>query len=168
MPGLRALHSWRIAARDAGIVLVGCALVAAAFNALRPAGIAFVQRTEYEILVPCPEGTADAPAIAAGDPALRDARTLLVDARASSEHRRWHPEGSLSVPFDYLEPVSPEQLRTIVASKAVRVVVFGDGGDPDSGEQLARELAGKGIRNVHFVPGGAVRLQGPSAQGGTP
>jgi hypothetical protein len=164
--GRPAIHTPRIALRDALLVLAICAAVGAAVNALRPGGIPFVQKTEYQILVPCPEGLGEIEAIGAGDPALRDTRTLLVDARASAEHQRWHPAGAISVPFDYLEPVSSAGVKRIAASGASRVVVFGDGGSPDSGEQLGRELAGKGIRNVRFVPGGVARLQDPSVAGG--
>lgn len=155
---LRA-HALRTAVRDALVVLVACAGVGIATNALRPGGIAFVQRSPYQILVPCPEGSGDAQAIAAEDPAVWAARTLLVDARSAAAYGRWHPRQALSIPFDYLEPTSPESVHRIASSGATGVVVFGDGGAPDSGEQLAREIAGKGIRNVHFVQGGAPVLE---------
>ena len=161
-----SLHSLRVAVRDALLVLVACAAVGAATNALRPGGIAFVQRSEYEILVPCPEGSGDAHAIQADDPTVWDTRTLLVDARSAAEHQRWHPTGAIAVPFDYLEPTSPEQVRRIASSGAGRVVVFGDDGNPDSGEQLAREITGKGIRNVRFVEGGAPLLEKTAAARG--
>jgi hypothetical protein len=152
-------HDLRAAVRDALVVVAACAAVGAAVNALRPDGIAFVQRSEYEILVPCPEGSGDAQAIPADDPAVWEPRTLLVDARSAADHARWPPGPAMSVPFDYLEPTSPERVRRIASSGATRVVVFGDGSAPDSGEQLARELAGKGIRNVVFVKGGAPLLE---------
>jgi len=158
--------SLRVTVRDALLVLVVCAAVGAATNALRPGGIAFVQRSEYEILVPCPEGSGDAHAIQADDPTVWDPRTLLVDARSAAQHQRWHPTGAIAVPFDYLEPTSPEQVRRIASSGAGRVVVFGDGNNPDSGEQLAREIAGKGIRNVRFVEGGATLLEKAAAERG--
>lgn len=170
MPGLVPVavrpapaHALRTAARDALLVLAACAVVGAATNALRPGGIAFVQRSAYEILVPCPEGSGDAQAIPADDPAVWETRTLLVDARPAAEHQRWHPVDAMSVPFDYLEPTAPELVRRIASSGAMRVVVLGDGGAPDSGEQLARELAGKGIRNMRFVAGGAPLLEKAAA-----
>ncbi len=155
---MRGVTSLRTAVRDALIVLAGCTVVGVGSNALRAGGIPLVQRTEYQILVPCPEGS-DAQSIPAVDPLLSDARTLLVDARAAADHQRWHPPRAMSVPFDYLEPTCPELLRQIAASRAARVVVFGDGASPDSGEHLAREIAGRGIRNVRFVEGGAPALQ---------
>jgi len=166
--GRRPLHSLRTALRDALIVVLGGAATGATVNALRSHGIPFVQKTAYQILVPCPEGGGDAPAIAASDPAVWQARTLLVDARTAALHRRWHPRAALHVPFDYLEATPPAQVRRIAASGAARVVVFGDGGNPDSGEQLARELAGAGIRNVRFVEGGAARLEEAAATRGAP
>jgi hypothetical protein len=153
------MHGLRIAARDAAMVLLTCAVMGGVVNALRPSGIAFLQRTEYDILVPCPEGSKDVQAVMVGDPGMGNKRSLFVDARGVAEHQRWHPDGALSVPFDYLEPTCAEQVRKIAASGAAQVVVFGDGKDPDSGEHLARELAGRGIRNVRFVQGGAPALE---------
>ncbi len=68
------------------------------------------------------------------------------------------------MPYDWLDPVPEtvlrELARSIAASRATRVVVYGDGGRPDSGEHLGREISGRGIRNVAFVRGGAAALLG--------
>jgi hypothetical protein len=143
VPGVTAAP--RVVVRDALIVVAACAAVGGIVNAARPHGIPLRQKTEYQILVPCPEGSGEAPGLAANDPSIWEARTLLVDARPAADFQRWHG--------------------------AARVVVFGDGADPDSGEQLARELAGGGIRNVFFVQGGAEPLRAaaaalPSQRGG--
>ena len=164
MPGVAAAP--RLVARDALIVLVGCAVVGSVWNLVRPHGIPFVQKTEYQILVPCPEGGGEAPGLAASDPVLWEPRTLLVDARAPAEHQAWHPSGALPLPFDYLAPAPKAEVRRIASSGAARVVVFGDGENPDSGEQLARELAGSGIRNIFFVQGGVKPLAEAVAQRG--
>jgi hypothetical protein len=152
--------------RDAALVLLASTALGGVANLVRPHGIPFVQKTEYQILVPCPDG-GEAPAIAADAPELHDKRTLLVDARSATEHATGPLPGALSLPFDYLDPAPPAQVRKIAASGAARVVVFGDGGDPDVGEQLARELAGAGIRNIFFVAGGAPALEKASAAGGS-
>lgn len=157
-----------VVVRDAGITLLLCAAVGSVVNLARPRGIPFVQKTEYQILVPCPEGSGEAPAIAADAPELREARTLRVDARSPADHAAWHPAGTFNLPFDYLAPAPPAEVKKIASSGAARVVVFGDGNDPDSGEQLARELAGAGIRNIFFVAGGAPALQKASTGRGTP
>jgi hypothetical protein len=160
------LAALRPIARDALVVLAACAALGSVWNLVRPHGIPFVQKTEYQILVPCPEGSGGAPALAASDPAIWEPRTLLVDARTAAEHQAWHPSGALPLPFDYLAPAPKAEVRRIASSGAARVVVFGDGADPDSGEQLARELAGAGIRNVYFVPGGAKPLAEAAKQRG--
>jgi hypothetical protein len=154
----------RVAVRDALVVLAACAAVGGVVNLLRPHGIPFVQKTAYQILVPCPEAGADAPGIAADDSAIWEPRTLLIDARPAAEHAAWHPDQSVHLAFDYLAPAPKAEVDRIAASGATRVVVFGDGGDPDSGEQLARELAGAGIRNVFFVRGGAKPLADAAAK----
>jgi hypothetical protein len=139
--------------------VVGSAVVALAFNAIRHDGLAMVARAPYRILVPCPETAGDVEALLAADPRLAEGRTLLIDARSRAEYDRWHAPGATHVAFDYLAPTDPAVLRQIASSGSTRVVVYGDGDDPDSGEQLARELAGKGIRNVGYVPGGARALR---------
>lgn len=163
---LPARPPWlRSALRDAVITVLASALVGGLLNLVRPHGIPFIQKSEYQILVPCPDGSGEAPAIAADAPEIRDARTLLVDARPAAEHAAGHLPGAMSLPFDYLDPAPPAQVKKIASSGAARVVVFGDGGDPDVGEQLARELSGAGIRNIFFVAGGAPALDKVSRRG---
>ncbi len=164
---LRPVPALLVAARDALLIVLASAIVGIGVNAARASGIPLLQKTEYEILVPCPEGSGDVQSLSGHDPRLRDPRRLWVDARRPAEHQRWHPAGARNVPFDYLEPTCAAEVRAIAASGASQVVVFGDGQDPDSGEQLARELAGRGIRNVGFVEGGAAALEAAAA-GGAP
>jgi hypothetical protein len=166
--GLAKPQSLSTAVRNAAIILLASAAIGLAVNYLRPHGIPLVQKSQYQILVPCPEGSGDAPGISADAPAVVEPRTLLVDARPASDHMRWHPRAALNLPFDYLAPAPPSEVRKLASSGAARVVVFGDGGDPDTGEQLARELAGAGIRNVSFVKGGAAALAKSTAGRNTP
>ncbi|MFH1131634.1 MAG: hypothetical protein V1754_09875, partial [Pseudomonadota bacterium] len=69
-----------------------------------------------------------------------------------------------NITFDYLDPIPKEVLqdlaRRIASSKAQRVVVYGDGQNPDSGEQLGKELSIHGIKNIFFIKGGAPMLRG--------
>ena len=68
------------------------------------------------------------------------------------------------MPYDWLDPIPGADMqrlaRAIAASRATRVVVYGDGERPDSGEHLGREISGRGIKNVSFVRGGAPALLG--------
>ncbi len=171
MPGVAPLAKAQlpsVVVRDASLVLLASAAIGLTVNALRPHGIPFIQKSQYQILVPCPEGSGDAPGISADDAAVFEPRTLLLDARPAADHARWHPKAAVSLPFDYLAPAPPAEVRKVASSGAARVVVFGDGADPDTGEQLARELAGSGIRNVFFVQGGAAALEKSSAGKGAP
>ena len=161
----RPVHSLAVALRDALLIVLLCTVSGTVVNALRASRIPLVQKTEYEILVPCPEGSGNVESLSVRDPMLADKRSLWVDARSPAEHQRWHPAGARNVPFDYLEPTCAAEVHTIAASRASQVVVFGDGKDPDSGEQLARELAGRGIRNVRFVQGGAAALAAAASGG---
>ena len=166
--GAGAAIPFRMAVRDALIVVLKCAAFSLIFNAVRPDGLALVARADYRILVPCPETAGEVEALGTDDPRLRETRTLLVDARSRAEYERWHAVGAAHVAFDYLEPTNPEAIREIASSGASCVVVYGDGQNPDSGEQLAKELAGKGIRNVGYVIGGAEMLQANTAIEGAP
>lgn len=162
---MNTTHQGWIILRDAVIITLLAAGIGLLSNSLREDGIPLVQKTEYQILVPCPETVGEAPALSPDDPALRGPGTLLVDARPSAEFAKDHLEGSRNVPYDYLMPTDPAVVKDILKSGAKRVVVIGDGGDPDPGEHLAKELSGKGIRNVFFVRGGLAAIR---AAGGRP
>ena len=149
-----------IALRDAVIVLVGCAALALGVNAARARPLPLVAKEPYQILVPCPVLSGQADELTPSDPSLRAAGTLLVDARSATEFGAWHADQALSIPYDFLASVPAAAVHRVLGSGASRVVVYGDGGDPDSGRELAKELAAKGIRNVGFVKGGAPALRG--------
>lgn len=151
--------------RDAVIATVAFSAIGLAFNALRSEGLPLVATQAYEVFVPCPEPLGEVDPVRPGDPVVRDSRTLRVDARSPREYADWHLADSVNVPFDYLDEVSQDNARLVARSGAARVVVYGDGLDPDSGRELARELAGRGIRNVFFVEGGAPVLQSPGEAG---
>jgi rhodanese-related sulfurtransferase len=130
-----------------------------AVNRFRTSGqIPLIATKPYQILVPCPEYAAKAQAIAPHPRILAEKGTLLLDAREKPRYAADHLPGARSIPFDYLSPTSPETIQHILLSRAQRVVVYGDGDQPDSGEQLANELVSKGIKNVFFVTGGAPAL----------
>jgi hypothetical protein len=145
---------------DGVIVTAICAAAALAFNALRPGGIPVVQKKAYDILVPCPEKVGEVKSMSPAEFARLDMKKiLLIDARESVQFKAWHMTSAMSVPFDYLMPVTDENLRKIAAARAAMVVVYGDGLDPDSGRELGREISGRGIRNVHFIKGGAETIR---------
>lgn len=166
-PPARAVQSWRSVARDAALVVVGSAVVAMSLNALRRDRLPWIQRAEYQILVPCPETAGQAGEVPADRALLEAPHMLVLDARSTRDYRAWHVERALHVAFDYLEPTPSDMVRRLASSGAKEVVVYGDGLDPDSGEQLARELSGKGLRNVRFVRGGAPALIALEHQGAT-
>jgi hypothetical protein len=131
-------------------------------NCLRPIGLPLVAESAYETLVPCPEPGGSVEAMDGSDPRIRSARSFLIDARGSEDFAAAHVEGAVNAPYDWLDPLPDDVLdglaRKIAASRASRVVAFGDGGRPDSGEYLGRELSARGIRNVFYVRGGAPAL----------
>lgn len=142
--------------RDGAIVAALSAAAAMVVNAVRSDGIPLIENKQYEIFVPCPEPIGEvekmSPVQFLG---MKDKRVLIIDARSEEEYNQMHFPGAVSIPFDYLMPVCMVKLKEISSSGAARVVVYGDGADPDSGRELARELSGSGIRNVFYVEGGA-------------
>ena len=156
--GARA-QPFRRALREAAVVAVVGAVTALVINALRPDGLVLIAHTPYQTLVPCPEPGGPVEALDAHDPEITSQRSFLVDARPRADFDRRHLAGAINVPYDWLDPVPEDTLaelaRSIAASGATRVVVYGDGGRPDSGEHLGKEISGRGIKNVYFIRGGA-------------
>jgi hypothetical protein len=152
-------QSLRRVAGEAVAVVFATVLLALAVNALRADGLALVAHAPYEVLVPCPEPGGAVTPVEPGDPALGSPRAFLVDARPFEAFKHAHLSRAVNVPYDWLDPLPDAELqrlaRAIAASRATRVVVYGDGGRPDSGEHLGREISGRGIKNVSFVRGGA-------------
>jgi len=158
------------ALRDALVLTLVSFGVGLAVNAwIHPEPIPFVAEDSYEILVPCPEPGGEVTALDPADGRIGQDKTFLVDARAADDYTAWHPAGAMNLSYDYLDPTPAERItelaRRIAASKAQRVVVYGDGDDPDTGEQLGREISGKGIKNVFFVRGGAKALRARAGGG---
>jgi rhodanese-related sulfurtransferase len=156
--------SWGAALRDAAIVVALSAALSLGLNSVRSSGrIPLVAKQPYDVIVPCPEHQGSAAAITAAQLATGEKGLVLVDGRDRAAYAAWHLPGSLSLPYDYLEPPTVESVKQLLRTRARRVVIYGDGENPDSGEQLARELNRKGVKNVSFVAGGAPALR---ARGG--
>lgn len=163
----------RIVLRDAALIAAACAAVAVGVNAVRgEGGIPLVADRPYQVLVPCPEPLGEVDALAPAAALASEAGTVLVDARAAEDFAAWHLPAARHVPFDWLDPTPPATVDALAASGARRLVVYGDGGEPDSGRELARELAGRGLRNVFYVEGGAIALRdaggAPALRGAAP
>ena len=148
--------------RDAAIVAVVSTVVALTVNTVRSEGIRLVQQEEYDILVPCPEPVGDPEGMKADDARVKDGKSLLLDVRSKEEFETWRVEGARNQPFDWLGPPVDEEVKTVAkqvaASRAQRVIVYGDGDDPDSGKEWAKLLSGARIKNVFYVEGGAPAL----------
>jgi hypothetical protein len=159
---------WHRTLAEAAIVVAASSALGFVVNAARERGLPLAAAAPYTILVPCPEPGGEVVPLPPDDPALRSARSFVIDAREGRAYWRTHFPGATNVPYDWLDPLSESDLRSltrgIAASRATRVIVYGDGGHPDSGEFLGREISGRGIRNVAFVRGGAPALLGGSAR----
>ncbi len=157
LAGTQTLTLWRTLVEAAVVALAG-AVIALAFNAIRPGRLPLVARTPYQTLVPCPEPGGPVKALDAGAPEVSSSRSFLIDARPRDDFDQHHLSGAFNVPYDWLDSVPEKNLielaHSIAASGATRVVVYGDGGRPDSGEHLGKEISGRGIKNVCFIRGG--------------
>lgn len=162
---------WKII-RDAGLVVLASSAVGLLSNVVRSERLPWIQTAEYDILVPCPEPVGDATEMSADEPLLTDATSLVIDARTEAEFKAWHVPGALNVEFDWLGPPLDAEVQTVARnaakSRAQRVVVYGDGDDPDSGQEWARLLSGARIKNVFYVKGGAPAVRKVLQPGGAP
>jgi len=151
--------SWKVILRDALIGVAVSAALALGSNAMRSERrLPLIAERDYQVLVPCPEAQRPAQPISPAALTVNDPRQLLVDARDAEAFARWHLPGAISIPYDYLEP-RPEEQR-VLRSGVGRVVVYGDGEEPDSGQQLANAFSSRGVKNVFYVRGGAPALKG--------
>ncbi len=136
-----------------------------------PHPLKFIADKPYETMVPCPVPGGDATPLVFNDERLSAKDSFIIDARNAEAFDRWHFNGAMNVTFDYLDPTPDELLEKVAkkaaASRARRVVVYGDGEDPDTGEQLAKEISGRGIKNVFFIKGGAGAIRS-NKSGGVP
>jgi Rhodanese-like domain len=138
---------------EAFIIALATAMLGVVVNALRADGIPLVANEPYEIFVPCPEGGEVEP-IDPGDPRLDDLDSLIVDARPIAQFAADGLIRAINIEFDWLDPIAEENIKRILGAGANRLIVYGDGGEPDNGYELAREIAGLGLNNVYYVEGG--------------
>jgi len=155
-PSVQSIKRVILEAALVGIVLSVVGLV---FNFARSEGIPLVAEQEYEILVPCPEPLKETDPVEPAAALQPEEGTVLIDARFPEDFEEWHVKAARHIEFDYLEPVNPEIVVELIHAGARKVIVYGDGDDPDSGREMSRELAGRGLKNVFYVKGGAPALR---------
>lgn len=152
--------------RDAVIACAIFAIAALCINAARNDGLPFIAEKPYDIFVPCPETLGTVEMMSPSDERIKDGQSFIVDARTQDEYNEWHLDNAMNITYDYLEPISPEELKNIsiniVSSGKARLIVYGDGDGQQgsTGYELGRELAGNGIKNVFIIDGGADALRG--------
>lgn len=169
LPTTAGVVELRRVLRDALYIVLVASSMGILSNAVRSDRLPLVAKSDYDIMVPCPEPLGQAEAIAPTDPRVHAADSLVIDARAKDEYVAWHLPAAISIPFDWLaeqEQVNRETQRVardVARSGKHAVVIYGDGGDPDSGHQWAALLNLAGIKNVTYVAGGSAVLGGPAA-----
>ncbi len=148
---------------EAGFITAGVMIFAVLINLLHPNRIPYVAEAEYETMVPCPVQEGHVTAMDATGDMLKQKDILFVDARDEPEFEKWHYPGALRLTYDYLDPIPESELkqmaRRIAQERATRVIVYGDGADPDTGKLLGIDISASGINNVGYIRGGASALR---------
>lgn len=143
------------------LIVIACALLGLVANFLNPQGIPFIAKRAYTTLVPCPEPGGDVSGISVDEIKL-EKRSFIIDARSVEAYRLAHLKNAVHLTYDYLDPTPKEKLKEIAKkaaqSRANRVVVYGDGQNPDSGKELAKEISASGLKNVCYIIGGEKSL----------
>lgn len=129
---------------------------------VHPNAIPFVASEAYETMVPCPVPGGDVLEISSAK--LKASQNVfVVDARNEADYATWHYKNAVLLTYDYLDPIPEDALKNlttaIARTRAQKVVVYGDGGNPDTGELLGKDISGSGIKNVYFLKGGAASFQ---------
>ena len=155
--------------KEAVIAAAVFAVIAFTVNAIRSDGLPLIADKPYDIFVPCPEALGEVQMIEATDPRIKDGSAFIIDAREESEYEAWHLPDAYNVTFDYLDPVSPEEIKNIAYNAAnsgkSMLIVYGDGDGElgSTGYELGREIAAsKLITTVYVVKGGVDALKGGS------
>jgi rhodanese-related sulfurtransferase len=140
--------------RDATLVIALSLVVGLGFNAVRPEGIPVIAKEPYQILVPCPMEGGEVLPLQADEVRWDGTLDLVIDARSEAQAAGWAVPGARNVPYDFLDPIDDDTVADLVRHPVERIVVVGDGLEPDSGPEMGAELSGRGVRNVHYVEGG--------------
>ena len=148
---------------EAGFITAGMMILAVLINLFHPNRIPYVAKAEYETMVPCPVQEGHVTAMDATEDILRQKGILFVDARDELEFEAWHYPGALRLTYDFLDPIPESELKQmasrIARERATRVMVYGDGADPDTGKLLGIDISASGIKNVGYIRGGASALR---------
>jgi rhodanese-related sulfurtransferase len=142
--------------------IISRAMVVVAFSA----GIAFCVNAARENRLPivmpfppeykCPSGL-DAVRPVAAVNALETfghSDTVFVDARNEEEFERGHIEGSINIPYLFMDPTSNEVLRPLRPYKMI--IIYCNSRDAQLSRLMSAELAQGGLKGVTYLEGGAL------------
>lgn len=153
---------------EAAIITFAVSIAALLINFFHPNRIPFIASEEYETMVPCPVQEGHVTAIDAAKIQSAEKGALFIDAREESDYQHWHFPGALRLTYDFLDPIPEADLQNmakrIAAERATRLIVYGDGANPDTGKLLGIDISASGINNVFYVKGGAVALKNATSE----
>lgn len=134
------------------IICILAALTAILVNIIRENSLPFIAEDEYKIFVPCPEpsGEVSFTTIEEVMDNLSE-NTLLVDARSKELFEEGHLPDAVNIPFDFLYPLSEEDIQILLDRAPNKIIVYGDTDRVNIGEQQAKIIASEGFNNVFFI-----------------
>lgn len=153
----RAGLPWReliVAWRDAGLLFVLAAVIALAFNALRPGGLPLLRYAPFDLLGPCPEIADEIPRLAPEKLKPGDANVVVVDVRLPWDHLEGRLPGSWFLPMYETAPLDEAVVARLKALKAGTWIVLVGAAGTATAERALTALSGQGLRGLFVLEGG--------------
>ncbi len=121
-------------------------------NAVREDGLPLVMPFPPELKCPSNAGPELPIKTASALDAFGKPDTVFVDARSEEEFAKGHIDGSVNVPYLFVEPISREAIASL--GRFRRVIVYCNTKEAEASRLMAGELSHAGVKGAFYLEGG--------------
>ncbi len=146
-----SLQIMKTTAKQIGIILLASAALAVAVNIVHPRRLPWVQDWSHQVESKAAELNIRLVSLSIALESCRSGDAVFIDARSTSEYRKGHIPGAVSIPFEQLDDHFPQLLELMAAS--ADMVVYCSGRECDDALLLATEIKAMGGDAALFVDG---------------